>query len=86
METNRQKLSRVFREVFGIEDLSDDLTRNDVPEWNSLQTVNLILTLEETFGVSLTPEDAQCMVSVRLIKDVLADKGIGFPSRVCDRS
>ena len=76
---NTEKLYTVFKEVLGATSVDDNTTRADIPEWNSLQTINLILALEETFNVQFTPEDAAEMLSVGLIKDILAEKGVLFP-------
>ena len=76
--SNTEKLLEVFRQVFGIATVSDKTTRDDIPEWNSLQTINLILALEEAFDVQLTPEDAAALLSVGLAKDILAKQGITF--------
>jgi acyl carrier protein len=75
---NTSQLHQVFREVFGLDSVADSMTRNDVPEWNSMQTINLVLALEETFGVQLTPEDVTQMLSVELVKAILTEKGVVF--------
>ena len=76
---NTDKLYAVFREVLGATSVDDNTTRGDIPEWNSLQTINLILALEETFSVQFTPEESAEMLSVGLVKDILTEKGVCFP-------
>lgn len=75
---NNAQLHRVFREVFGLDSVSDSMTHSDIPGWNSMQMINLVLALEETFGVQLTPEDVTQMLSVELVKTILAEKGVVF--------
>lgn len=75
---NTEKLHNVFREIFGVKKVSDKTTRKDIPEWNSMQTINLVLAIEEEFSVTLTPEEAAEMLSVDIVKDILLEKGITF--------
>jgi len=77
-ESNQDKLFRIFREVFGLEKVSLDMTKNDIAEWNSLQTINLIIALEESFQVEFQPEEAADMLSIGIVKDILVEKGISF--------
>jgi acyl carrier protein len=47
------ELERVFRDVFGDEAivLTDEMTAQDVPGWDSLGHINLMFSIEERFGV-----------------------------------
>jgi acyl carrier protein len=74
--TNNEKLGLIFRQVFGLDSVSDAITRSDMPEWNSMQTINLIMAMEEAFNVEITPEDAAKMLSIGLIKEMLREKGV----------
>jgi acyl carrier protein len=49
----RQQLQQVMRELFDDDDLEirDDLTAAEVPEWDSLAHVRLIVAVEKEFGV-----------------------------------
>lgn len=47
----------VVRRTFGLDALPDsDTSRDDLPQWDSLGTLNLLLSLEEAFGVSISNE------------------------------
>jgi acyl carrier protein len=74
--TNNEKLGLMFQQVFGLDSVSDATTRNDIPEWNSMQTINLIMAMEEAFNIEITPEDAAKMLSIGLIKEILRGKGV----------
>lgn len=52
----RQRLQQVMRELFDDDDLEirDDLTAEEVPEWDSLAHVRLIVAVEKEFGVRFT--------------------------------
>jgi acyl carrier protein len=75
---NTERLHKIFREIFGVSNVSDKTTRKDIPEWNSMQTINMVLAIEEEFGVSLTPEEAADMLSVQIVKEILVEKGVSF--------
>jgi acyl carrier protein len=67
---NEAKLKRTIAGVLGIPDT--------VEAWDSLKHLNLVLALEEQFGVSLTEEQSFEILNYPLIKTVLAEHGIEF--------
>jgi len=70
------KLRQVFVDVFGIspEQFNDRLSKDDLSAWDSVTHVTLVLAIEEAFGVRLSPEEAEEMENVRLIKLTLAGR------------
>ena len=61
-----QKLMLVCREVFDDPALviTDSTTAKDVPGWDSLTYVNLIVAVEGAFGVSFTTKDVKGLANV----------------------
>lgn len=55
--------------------INDQLAMQDVDVWDSLKHMELIVSLEETFGVQLNFEEIVTMQSVANIKQVLRDRG-----------
>ncbi|MGQ0684304.1 acyl carrier protein [Bradyrhizobium sp.] len=55
----RGKLTNSFHRVFEIDDLviTDEMTAKDVPGWDSLAHINLIMDVEEEFGLRFTVDD-----------------------------
>lgn len=52
----------------------DEATSQDNCEkWNSLQHLNIIVALEEVFGVLFKPEDMAKMKSIKKIEQILAN-------------
>jgi acyl carrier protein len=51
--TTTARLTEIFRSVLGDDDfeLRDDLTADQVEDWDSLAHVNLMFAIEEEFGV-----------------------------------
>lgn len=80
MQANEQKLKQTLAEVFGVpeESLTADSSMDNVPGWDSLKHLNLVLALEEQFQVSLTEEQSLEIISFPLIKEVLGEHGVVF--------
>ncbi len=77
---NESKLKETLAGVLGIPagTIGEDTSMDTVEEWDSLKHLNLVLALEEQFGVSLTEEQSFEILSYPLIKIVLAEHGIEF--------
>ncbi len=74
-----QRVRAVFADLFGVDPaaLNNDSSPDDVPNWDSLQHLNLVSTLEEEFGIFLADEDVIQMLSFGLVVDVVASAGTG---------
>jgi acyl carrier protein len=50
------KLTEIFHDVFDDDDivLRPELTADDVPEWDSLSHVRLVLTVQRQFGIKFS--------------------------------
>ena len=61
-----EKLQEIFRDVFDDESivLFDDMTSDDVEEWDSLSHINLISDIEAQFGIKFTTEEIIGMKNV----------------------
>jgi acyl carrier protein len=59
----------VIADVFGVPraELGDATTREEVPEWDSLGHLNLMLALEERFGTSFSVDEMAALDSVATI-------------------
>jgi acyl carrier protein len=51
--------------------IGPDASTDTIPAWDSLRHMNLVLALEQEFGVSIPDEDAANLSSYGLIKLVL---------------
>ena len=70
------KLSDIFKVLFNRPDLelNDNLTAKDVPGWDSFNHVNLIINIEEEFGVRFSNAEVGGMQNVGNLKKLLATK------------
>ena len=59
-----------------LETIDDESGPDTVPGWDSFSHIDLALSLEVEFAVSFAPEELMDLVSVRLIKLVLREKGV----------
>jgi len=61
-----QKLTTVFRDLFDIPNLeiSDATTAQDIEAWDSIMHVNLIVAVEQAFGVSFTTKEVKALANV----------------------
>ena len=71
-------LSQILAGVFGLpaSAITPELTKDDVGTWDSLKQMDLVLSLEQNYGVTLEIGDIVRMTSVAEIKAVLTDKGL----------
>lgn len=55
-------------------DISEETSPDTVSAWDSVAHLNLVVAVEEAFGVSFTPDETMEMTSVRLMKLLLEEK------------
>lgn len=68
---------QVVGKVFGVDPraVTDATSNTTLPEWDSLGHMTLVVELESTYAVSLSPDDALAMTDVAAIKRVLTSRG-----------
>jgi acyl carrier protein len=73
MPTTAQ-VNELISSIFGIptQDLRDDLGYGDVPQWDSLNHVRLMLALEETFSVTIGEDEMVELTTVKAIRDFVS--------------
>jgi acyl carrier protein len=61
-----EQVRNIASDIFGIP--ADKITAESSPEtienWDSMQHLNLVLAIEEKFGVQLDPEDIEAMKNI----------------------
>ena len=70
---NKEKLTKAFTESLGIEPqlVTDELTYNTIPQWDSTAHMVLIAELENVFDVMLDTDDIIDLSSVSQAKIIL---------------
>ena len=75
------KLKSVMAAILEVEEstIDQDASMDNVESWDSIKHMDLILAIEEEFGVSVPDEEAADLTSYALIKlvigDLVKDKG-----------
>jgi acyl carrier protein len=69
-----EKLKKIMVSVFRLHKdiISDDAKMSDVPGWDSLSHMNLILEIEREYGVQLSGDDIAEMQSIPKIVEILS--------------
>ncbi len=72
-----ERLEDVFRTIFNDDDivLSNDMTAADIDGWDSVAHINLMMTIEQTFGIQFTGNELAELKNISQLKDCLAKKG-----------
>jgi acyl carrier protein len=74
---NEELLKQVMATMLNVDasTINEDSSMDNLPGWDSLRHMNLVLALEEEFKVTIPDEDAGNITSYKLIKLVLNDLG-----------
>lgn len=68
-----EKLNEVFQDVFDDDSITvnAETTADDIEDWDSLEHINLVSTVEKTFGVKFTMAQVVGMKNVGEMVDVI---------------
>jgi acyl carrier protein len=80
MNSTQASLRQVMADVFGLsaDQITEDASIDSIEAWDSLKHLNLVLALEERFGVSFTEQETVEILNYELIRTVLAEHGVEF--------
>lgn len=69
-------VSRIVSDVFEIpeDQVKADSSPDNVANWDSIHHLNMVLALEQEFGVQFTPEEIEQLLSVELIVALVEEK------------
>lgn len=78
--SNEQKLREIFAESLGIEitQVTDELTYNSIPEWDSIAHMALISEIDDAFDTMLDTDDVLDMSTFAKAKLILTNYDIKF--------
>lgn len=55
----KEKLNLILKDILKVEINSEEINIENTPKWDSLTHLNLVLALEEEFGIEITPEEIE---------------------------
>lgn len=70
------KLNEVFHDVFDDEDIVvvDTTTADDIEDWDSLEHINLIVAIENEFGMKFNMGEVNKMKNVGEMVDIIMSR------------
>jgi acyl carrier protein len=70
------RLTPIFRDVFNDDALvvTEDMTAAQVPTWDSLSNINMIIAVEKAFGVKFSIKDVRNLKNVGELLDLIKRK------------
>lgn len=71
-----EKLNEIFREYFDDDtiELTEETTADDIEDWDSLEHINLIVTIENEFGMKFSMGEVTTMKNVGEMVDIISDR------------
>jgi acyl carrier protein len=72
----KDRVKNIISNVFNykIEEIKDDTSMTTIQSWNSLNHLNLILTLEDEFDIELTIDETVKMLDFLSIVEIIDSK------------
>ena len=73
-----EKLLAIFTSTLGIPagEIVEETSMANTTAWDSVAHLNLILSLEQEFGLRFSPEEFMQMQSVASLRRMLAERGV----------
>jgi acyl carrier protein len=83
LQANEEELRQVLADVLDLDSsaIIETASIDTIKQWDSLKHLNLVLALEERFGVTFTDEQTIQILSYPLIKITLEEQGVRFNDR-----
>ena len=72
-ESLTDQVCQIAADIFNVESagLSLETSSTSIESWDSMQHLNLVLALEQEFGVAFEPEEIEAMTTVAAIVEVI---------------
>jgi acyl carrier protein len=74
-----QQVAEIIGDMLGVgsQDVLDAPSLAELPNWDSLQQLNLLLAVEETFAIPLTTDDLPAFGDLAAISGLIAERRAG---------
>jgi len=72
------RVAKIFAEVLGIsaEQITDETSPDNTPQWDSMAAMNLVVVIEDEFDVRFSTAEIVSMRNVGIVRKVLQAKGV----------
>ena len=76
--TMEQKLKQIMSNIFETEEdeITNESSIDSIEKWDSLKHINLIIAIEEQFGISIDEDEMIEMTNFAKIKHILRSNGV----------
>jgi acyl carrier protein len=74
----QNRIREIAADVFGVSaaDLPEDASNENVPGWDSLHHLELMLAVEMEFNVQISSEAMPALLSIDAIEEYLREQGV----------
>lgn len=74
----KTRLAQIFADTFGLplEAIPPDASMENIAEWDSVAHINLVMSLEQEFGVRFSADEMIALNSLPAIEQALTAHGI----------
>lgn len=71
-----KELDEVFQDVFDDEDIhvEDSTTADDIEDWDSLEHINLVVAIENKFGIKFNMNEVTSLKNVGEMVDIIIER------------
>ena len=71
-----ERLNNVFRDVFDDDSIvvTDTTTSKDIEDWDSLEHINLVVAVEQEFGIKFNMNEVTTMKNVGEMVDIIISR------------
>ena len=71
-----ERLNKVFRDVFDDESIvvKPETTSKDIEDWDSLEHINLVVAVEQEFGIKFNMGEVTTMKNVGEMVDIIMSR------------
>jgi acyl carrier protein len=78
MENTKKRIFEIMSAIFEVplEEINENSSTDTIESWDSLNHLNMILALEEEFGISIPDEEVGNLVNFSLIQLIVNEQCI----------
>ena len=71
-----ERLNNVFRDVFDDDSITvnENTTSSDIEDWDSLEHINLVVAVEQEFGIKFNMNEVTTMKNVGEMVDIIISR------------
>ena len=71
-----ERLNKVFQDIFDDDSITvnENTTSNDIEDWDSLEHINLVVAVEQEFGMKFNMNEVTTMKNVGEMVDIILSR------------